>query len=481
MQITTGTIAGRPPLGFKPIGSVRGPKEKSKEIEYVLDFICFLIPASNFLTFKLIGMLPGGELIVLALLIPCLLSYWRRVWRGLNKSIYFMMGMWLLAQIVSDFYNHSPFENAAKGEALIAFFALDLIVLSALAYKNNKRILYYAIGYVVGVSLSVFFFPPGYDTMGETGASWKFGYAPICIGITIIISCYFYGKRKYFIALVLVLGIAAVNLSQNYRSQVLILSSVAVLVAPISTWLRQNSGLNLSKGGLKKEMSLMSAFTRENMLVLGLMAFASFGVSKTYSLLASSGALGDEAQTKYEVQSRGKLGLLIGGRPETLVSIRAVLDRPFLGHGSWASDPKYVEMLTDVAAETGYNDEGGPQADADYLIPTHSALMGAWVFSGVIGAVFWAYVYYLVLLGVMKLINYHPPLTPYFAYALISSMWSILFSPFGQGARMDYAILLVILGSLLEPELPHVTDQLVQKIPLSRPRIAGRNIVVHGR
>ena len=41
---------------------------------------------------------------------------------------------------------------------------------------------------------------------------------------------------------------------------------------------------------------------------------------------------------------------------------------------------------------------------------------------------------------------------------------------------MDVAITLVILGSLFETELPHVTDQLVPKIPLYR--IAGRNIVI---
>ena len=88
--------------------------------------------------------------------------------------------------------------------------------------------------------------------------------------------------------------------------------------------------------------------------------------------MLQAGELGDDAQLSMKSQSRGKLGLLIGGRPETLVSVRAALDSPLLGHGSWAQDPKYVEMLADVSAETGYvNDEAGPQGDTDYLDPTH--------------------------------------------------------------------------------------------------------------
>jgi O-antigen ligase len=129
-----------------------------------------------------------------------------------------------------------------------------------------------------------------------------------------------------------------------------------------------------------------------------------------------------------------------------------VMDKPIFGHGSWAEDPKYIEMLGDISAETGYvDDEAGKNAENDYLIPSHSYLMGAWVFSGIIGAIFWAFIYYLVILGILKLLVFHPPLSPYFGYWLISSLWNILFSPFGQGARMDMAILLVMIGTLLEP------------------------------
>jgi hypothetical protein len=454
MQITIGTIPGRPRIGFRPIGTSRGGKEKSKEIEYLLDFICFLIPASNFLTFKLIGMLPAGELIALLLLIPCLLSYWGSIWRGRSKTIYFMMGMWLLAQIVSDFYNHSPFENAAKGEALILFLALDFTVLSALAYKNYRRILYFGIGNALGVAIGFYLAPEEYNSLGDSAASWKFGYAPIFIFTTIIVGCYFYKKRRYSIVAFLIFGIAAVNLAQNYRSQVLILFSAGILIMPISTWIRRHSGLKLSSRSVEKDITLMSAFTRENVLVLSLMAFGAFGVTKTYSLLASAGALGADAQLKYEAQSRGKLGLLIGGRPETLVSIRAAMDSPLVGHGSWAADPKYIEMLSDVSAETGYvSDEGAAQADADYLIPTHSYLMGAWVFSGITGAIFWAYIYYLVILGILKLLVFHPPLSPYIGYWLVSGLWNILFSPFGQGARMDVAITLVMICTVLQTDM----------------------------
>jgi hypothetical protein len=454
MQNTAEAFSGQPRIGSRPVMRPRLEKPASTALDYFLDFLCFLIPAANFYTIKFIGVLPLGEVIVLVMFIPCLLTSWKRIWRGYNKTIFMMMGFWLLSQIVSDFYNHSPFENMAKGEALIAFFAMDVVVLSALAYKNYKRILYFGIGYVVEATLGFYFAPVNYDSFGDSDASWKFGYAPILIGITILISCYFYGKRKYLIPAILILGIAAINLSQNYRSQVLILASVAILVIPVSTWARRRSGpAPAIKSDENAPISLKSAFTRESLIVVSLLVFVAFGVSKSYSYLASAGALGEEAQDKYIAQSRGKLGLLIGGRPETMVSVYAVMDSPIVGHGSWAEDSKYIEMLQDLSSETGYTEEGGQgqSLDASFLIPTHSYLMGAWVFAGFVGALFWIYVYYLVILGIFKLMVYHPPLSPYFAYWLISSLWNILFSPFGQGVRMEMAVLLVIIGSLLEP------------------------------
>jgi hypothetical protein len=76
--------------------------------------------------------------------------------------------------------------------------------------------------------------------------------------------------------------------------------------------------------------------------------------------------------------------------------------------------------------------------------------MGAWVFSGILGAVFWVFIYVLVLRTVLWLVAHHPTLTPYFSYLMVNELWDILFSPFGQNRRLETAFLLVIICTLLE-------------------------------
>ncbi len=79
-----------------------------------------------------------------------------------------------------------------------------------------------------------------------------------------------------------------------------------------------------------------------------------------------------------------------------------------LGHGSWAEDPKYGEMLMDLEQETGYQEEGGAAKVESFLIPTHSHLMSAWVYAGIFGAAFWFYVLYLVLRTISWLVTLPP-------------------------------------------------------------------------
>ena len=102
---------------------------------------------------------------------------------------------------------------------------------------------------------------------------------------------------------------------------------------------------------------------------------------------------------------------MLGGRPEILVSSRAVLDSPILGHGSWAKDFKYNEMLNDLLIEQGKRENYLQDLDPDWrgLIPVHSHLMGAWVWAGILGAIFWAYIFWLVIKGIVRVSILRPP------------------------------------------------------------------------
>src|SRR3954470_22802772 len=108
--------------GLAPLQQSRQRSLKSR----FLDVISFVFPFLFWFDISIVGRLGGGEIVILILLIPSVIVSWKHViWRGLNKPILTLSGAWLLSQIISDFYNHSPFNNALKGQALIAVFALD--------------------------------------------------------------------------------------------------------------------------------------------------------------------------------------------------------------------------------------------------------------------------------------------------------------------------------------------------------------------
>ena len=70
---------------------------------------------------------------------------------------------------------------------------------------------------------------------------------------------------------------------------------------------------------------------------------------------ASHNYFDEQTEAKFEAQSGGQLGVLVGGRPETLVAIQAIIDSPIIGHGSFKEDPKYVQMMQDIQYKYEYS------------------------------------------------------------------------------------------------------------------------------
>jgi hypothetical protein len=195
--------------------------------------------------------------------------------------------------------------------------------------------------------------------------------------------------------------------------------------------------------------------------MLGIVALiGAWGALQLYEHSAQSGWLGEDARQKYEMQSSGGYGLLLGGRTEILVSSRAVLDSPVIGHGSWAKDCGYAALYVQLKREAGYfsGDE-----DGECLIPAHSHLMGAWVEAGVLGAVFWVWVLTLPVRTLTRLYTTAERLAPLVALLAFLLIWDIFFSPFGGERHFMTPFYIVLMISFL-PEgmkippvrLPHL-------------------------
>ena len=174
-----------------------------------------------------------------------------------------------------------------------------------------------------------------------------------------------------------------------------------------------------------------------------------------YQFAASNGMLGEVAQETFARQSAGSFGILLGGRSEIFVSSQAVWDSPLIGHGSWAKNREYVSRIYELER---YGYEITYFASDEGLIPTHSHLMGGWVESGIMGAIFWFWLLVLVFRVMSNLYMVREPLSPIVTFVGFLLLWDILFSPFGASRRVTVPfniIMMMFVWEVLRSSVPN--------------------------
>lgn len=401
------------------------------------DVLAFVIGLTTSIIVRVVGDLPVAEVIVVAFLPILSAFHWRRVVTPPNSRIVFsLLALWLFGQVISDVYHETATLDWVRGDAAIIFFGIDLLALGMLLLGNERRKVIFIVGTVVGSLVMVAVAPSEL----ALEAPWKFGYANGIITLVLLVSCYFYARRRNIISGLLVAGIAAVNLRENFRSQVLELLVALVLVFPVIPE-RIGRLRILPRSGSLVRITILAGFA------LG----AGWLAGSLVNYTTNAGLISEEDQAKNQEQKRGG-SFLLAGRPEILVSARAVMESPVIGHGSWAKDLKYIEMLHDIQIERGM----GMNSSLDFaevrmggLIPAHSHIMGSWIWAGILGATFWMYIFWLALQAALRVTSLRLPLAPLYAYAIIGLIWNVFFSPFGQTARIGDAVAILIVIDLL--------------------------------
>lgn len=424
------------------------------------DLLALLIGLANCYTVKIGGDILLSEMILIPI-IPVLLVVNRNRLKLRKRKFGVILALallWLLGQIATDIYRSSALLDWIRGNASIIFFILDMISIAILLKGNVRRQLIFLFGLGIGYALIPRFQPD----FGEV-ASFKFAYAWSIMYLATLISCYFYKRRQYAIVGLFFLACIGANLVFNYRSVILTLFITICLVLPVIP--ERIGRLRI----LPPAQTQARVFT-----IIGIALVAGALAGKGMSYLAGSGALGYEAQQKNQQQTMAGWGLLIGGRPEILVSSRAVMDSPILGHGSWAKDPKYIEMLAQIEAENGMqpSDEGEKFGG---IIPAHSQLMGAWVLAGILGAVFWIYLLILTLKAIVRSAMLQLPTTPAYTLLLVKLTWDILFSPFGGIIRPTESFFIVIICDLLDPD-SKISSTVVPMVQRAQFQMRTRNL-----
>jgi hypothetical protein len=190
------------------------------------------------------------------------------------------------------------------------------------------------------------------------------------------------------------------------------------------------------------------------LILLVLAAGAAYAANASIKYAAEQGFFDESENQKFIGQAGGDYGVLVGGRPETLVAIQAIRDSPIIGHGSFPFGLKYMQLKQDIQYEHGYSDTDEAE-EVDYpVIPTHSHLTLAWVEGGILGGICWIYILILTMRGLLRLSTLRPHLAPLYSYLLVSFLWDILYSPFGSVNRIRAAFYILLSYSILNIPVP---------------------------
>ncbi len=411
-----------------------------------LDIWTFLLPAISFVQVTVVGQLIVSEVLA-AVMLPWLWGAKDRL--RMPRWFLLLWGGWLVSQIVTDVVMGSGFADYSRGWAAILFTLTDFAAVLVLV-STPRRARLFALGLAASGALGYFIAPNIY----AAGDPWKWAFA-LPIGFTLAAALS--GRlstRAPLLPIAAFTAFGALNLLLGFRN----LGGVSVLA---SAYLLLNTLVG-------RRQSVEHPSIARATVGLLFCLIAALGILQGYDFAASQGLLGASARTKYFEES-GSLGVLVGGRPEILVSTQAIIDSPILGHGSWAKDFKYADLLTTRLSSLGYDIGAGP-SDVG-LIPTHSYLLGSWVWAGFLGGVFWIAI--LLLAGWLLLNLYAVRLTlgPLLVFSTALFLWNIVFSPYGSSSRLlaAYSIALCLLGMRLlsgDARVPHAAGPLTD-VPTS--------------
>lgn len=431
------------------------PGARQERDALFLDALALALPFTRLIQLHIVGNLFLHD--ILTPLVIVLLSRYRTSLRPL-RTLLILLGVWLAGAVFTDLYRHTPFSDFARGWSKIILFGLNAIMVWMLTAGHGRRLVLYTFATGAALCLSAVITP---DDLNAT-EPWKFG---LGYGLALTLAALSMSRQisNWFAGYVgsyALAAVAIVSIFQNSRS-LFAICALAAAYAPFARWISRRPHLSRR----------LTPVTFTGIILAGLLMGQAMVAG--YGALAQSGMLGPDAQAKFMAQTKGNANFLQGGRTESLVSLEAIADSPIVGHGSWAKDPYYLQLLMVKLREAGLPSIGSfydVGVKTEFLIPTHSYLFGSWVESGILGVPIWIYVFFLAFQSLYAIIKVKGQPSALLSLVAFAMMWDVFFSPFAADTRilkgLEVCILLAAVQSLKSMR-PHAEQGAVATRPMS--------------
>lgn len=415
-----------------------------------VSWLMFLIGLFSQTQIRVVGSIAISELAIF-LIAPFVMIAYHGIFR--REKVSWTLNLLVLAMIgcvISSWANHTPFLAAIRGFAAPYGFWAGIVVLYAILRRAPMSFKWYLLGSAISFVLCTFFFQQAVESNVAEGVAQGTSAERIMEG-----PIYWIGRLNGFVMW---------PIQGAYLQTPFFYSVVASFVFGAWSMLTSASGRSTALVAVASSiLILIGGKTKKTIrrvkkcffpLMLGGVVFL-FVFKSLYTAAATSGKLGEDARTKIEGQTKGKtdmLSVLMGGRLPVFIGGYACLQKPFVGYGPWALDDSgfVEEFMRKYGNVEDYEDMLKSEADLARfgvrryrLLPSHSAIIGWWLWYGILGLPIWIYILYLMYDMIHYRVSAVPAFFGLFATLLPSYLWGLFFSPFG--ARMPWAFLITML------------------------------------
>lgn len=388
----------------------------------------FLAGLGSGLFVQIIGYLSFLEIFLLITLPLKITQYLKAATMPGVRSFTCFWVLWVIGQLVSDVANENDFALGARGFAKAFFSGFVTLALFPAMLQRPRMFEAFLAGLPLAHLIGAKYFRSGAYTR-QDGRGWMTGedlgwesWGGYLVTLTLAyLVARFWRSRPWFCMLA-TLVIGAVHVFMGSRSTGLY-HIVAASLMPLLIDVTRTTGKSVAKRFRWARSLPWGRFMAAAAIVIA----ASLIVKDSYEYYASTGAMGEKAFRKYQMQS--KYGnIIVGARQGPFIGIAAALDKPILGHGAWARMEKdYVSAASDLFGVEFYREKNFNYHRV--FIPAHSMIIAAWVEGGIFGFLFWAFAIVFVAWNLPRAVLMLPD---YAGVIMINSMgffWSVLFSP----------------------------------------------------